>query len=686
MHNQLRHVVIGFSLVLGACQLEDELEQELEVEPDPSQPTQHGSMDEIASASEGELRLQAGLDPDCVDVKAPIIARIDPATTSCEFDDFEVFEAKWRPASLFDEGSPMLQGLAGDLPANSPMREFCRYDYIGNAQDLYEDYSTFMAYLKGPNAPDGVDGPSAAIDCPVIAPMTDQGLDTENGRAALHEAFMTNIHAVSAEDLENVPRHGTRLVLLDTVAEGVAPYNEHGLQLEQLIADIACPGDPESCMDSIDHVLVMPRVPEDDFATADWDGGNVGYMHEFSMGLAFAVLDWSGTNLALPMAARERLVVSAAVGADPNHPIASDPLYAPAQSAIVALQAAYCMGAVVYAAAGNTRDNSCPNDETGMLAPASYESFAVPTTAECSSWGYIADDPFYTYAPPGSPLIHAVGGLDGRDKPIANHRRDAHPRLHATASDAISEDGSVAITGTSVATGAVAAAHLLMWSVEPEQSGSVVANQLYSTGYALAENADDGMYVGQPIRRLAICPALSDTLELSCASLPPDPHGNLGEYELAIEDAIAEADLAELLIGPGKLTWGDEADCSEGPSFDVFIKPQPERPACSSCNGILNGAGGNTHMLNMSIANQTWTIDLDVTSAYLHTYNAAGIATTFNLSAVVPSINLANPSNVIQVPFVVPAPASAVLEFVYYDATQETYISQSNSIPLLSLF
>lgn len=681
MHDQLRQIIIGSSLALGACEMQDELEIE---QPELDQPTEHDAIDEVASASSAELRFMDGIDADCVDVEAPIITRINPALTSCEFVGFVNFESKWSPASLFDEGSPMLEGLAGPLPANSPLREFCRYDYIGDGVDLYDDYADFMTYLKGANPPAGVDGDSAAVDCPVIGPMTDQGLDTAAGRTALHEAFMANLNMVATDKFENVTRHDTRLVLLDTVAEGYTPYNEHGLQLEQLIANIACPDDTATCMDWIEHVLVTPRVPEDSYAFTNWRGGNVGYMHEFSMGLAFALLDWAETNLPLPQQDRQRLVVSAAVGADPNHPIASDPAYAPAQSAIVALQAAYCMGAVVYAAAGNTRDNSCANAETQMLAPASYETFVVPTTGQCVSWGYIADDAAHTFLP-GSPLIHAVGGLNGHDEPIANHRRDAHPRLHATASDAISEDGTVAITGTSVATAAAAGTHLLMWSLEPEQTGSEVAAHLYTTGYSIGENADDGMYVGQPIRRLSICHALADELNLSCAALPPDPNGNLDDYATATEDAIDVADLAELLIGPGAGPKGYEPDCSAGPQFEVFIKPQPERPACASCSGTLNGGGGgsNSHMLNMSIANQAWTIDLDVTNAYLHTYDAAGIATTFNLAAVVPSINAANPYNVIQVPFEIATPVSAVLEFVYYDAANYTYTKQANSIPLL---
>jgi hypothetical protein len=675
MHDSLRYVIIGSSLVLGACDHEEEFELD---QGELGQPTDHQSVDEVAASPSGELRAVAGLDLDCVYVEAPIIARINPALTACKFAGFEQnFGTKWEAASLFEEGSPMLESIPYALPVHSPLREFCRYEYIGNASDPYNDYAAFIGHLKGGNAPNGVDGPSAAIDCPVIAPMTDEGLNTANGRAALHQAFMNNIDAVTAADLDGVPRYDMKLVLLDTVAEGVTPYNEHGLQLEQLIADIACPGDTATCLGWIEHVLVMPRVPEDDFATADWSGGNVGYMHEFAMGVGFAVLDWAGPNLALPLAERERLVMSAAVGADPNHPIASDPAYAPAQSAIVALQAAYCMGATVYAAAGNTRDNSCPNDETEMLAPARYESVLAPTAAQCSSWGYVQDNPGYTYLI-GSPLIHAVGGVDGLDQPIANHRRDAHPRLAATASDAISSNGTVAITGTSVATAVVAGTHLLRWSLDPNRSGPRVAKDFHTTGYATGDFADAGLYINAPIRRLGVCHAVTDLLGLSCSSMAPDP-ANFDDYLVATEEAIAAADLADLLI-EGDAGVGVEADCSEGPVFDVFIKPQPQRPACAHCGGIL-AAAGDTHMLNMSIAQQLWTQNLDVTSAYLHTYDAAGSATTFDLGAVVPNINNANPTNVIQVQFTVPAPASAVLEFVYSDGY--TYTKQSNPIPLL---
>jgi hypothetical protein len=678
MHDHLRHLIIGFSLVSSACDVEEDFELE---QPELGQPTEHNSIDEVATASQGELRLMEGLDADCIDVRGPIITRIDPDVTTCKFDGFEEdFEDKWVTTSLFESGSPMLDNLGDVIPANSPLREFCRYNYIGDGVDLHGDYTDLMAYIRGQNGPNGVDAGSAAIDCPVIAPMTDEGLDTYNGRTALHEAFMANLNAVSADDLDKVPRRRMRLALLDTVARGWEPANEHGLLLANLIADIACPGDPYTCLDWIEHVLVTPRIPGDHYRTADWHGGLVGYMHEFSMGLAFALLDWSGPNLALPANERQRLVVSAAVGADPNHPIASDPAYAPAQSAIVALQAAYCMGAVVYAAAGNTTDNSCGSQETQMLAPASYETFVAPTTGECLSWGYTADDPFYTFVP-GSPLIHAVGGLTGGDTPIPNHRRQAHPRLHATASDAISEKGEVAITGTSVATAAVAGATLLRWSIDPEMSGSAVAQHLYDEGSMLSVNADDGRYVGQPIRRLAICHALEDLIDVDCGPLTADPHGNLDEYTLSIEDAIAEAQANDLLLGSGVVKPDGQPDCSAGPEFDIFVRPQPERPACSNCNGVLNPAG-NTHTLNMSIAMQSWTTDLDVVGAYLFTFNAAGQPTVFNLSTVVDEINEAIPANIIQVPFTVAAPASAVLELRYVDSAG-TPSKQSNAIPLL---
>jgi hypothetical protein len=672
MHNHFHYLIIGSSLVLGACELEDDFEI---AQPELGQPTEHESQDEIESGTEAQLRSVPGLDPDCAHVRAPIIARTLLLAGPCEFPAFEKYASEWEATRLFEHGSPMLSQVLAALPSTSPLNRFCRYDYIGHDVEPYNDYVDMLTEIKGPRS--GLDGPSAATDCPVIGPMTDQGLDTAAGREALHEGFMANIHAVSSADLENVERFDTRLVLLDTVAEGATPYNEHGLQLESLIADIACPGDTETCMDWIQHVLVTPRVPEDDYAAADWDGGNVGYMHEFSMGLMYALLDWQADSVGLPIEDRERLIVSAAIGADPNHPIASDPTLAPAQSAIAALQAAYCMGAVVYAAAGNVSDSSC--QETDMLAPASYEGVTVPTDAECGNWGYAQIHWGYTYEP-GSPLIHAVGGLDGRDQPIANHRRDAHPRLHATSSDAISSEGTVTITGTSVATAVAAGTHLLMWSLDPYQTANEVVAQLYSSGYDTGEYADSGMYLTDTIHRLSTCHAVADLLDLECGSAAPDLNANLADYELESEAAIALADLNALLIGPGATVEGFPTTCI--PTIDPFIKPQPERPACSHCNGVL-AAAGNDHMLNMSIANQSWTVDLDVTAAYLHTYDAGGTPTTFNLGAVVPSINAAIPTNIIQVQFTVPTPASAVLEFVYYNPYTYKYTKQSNSIPLL---
>ena len=663
MNDQLRTLIIGSSLVLAACDPGDEIDLE---------------QDEQAEASsEEEFRTLDGLDPDCVDVNAPIIVRIDPSLTTCEFTGFANFDANWDAASLFEDGSPMLQGLSDPLPLSSPLRTFCRYDYTGTRAAQHTNYAHFLGHLKGGNSPSGVDGPSAATDCPVIYPMTDEGLDTAHGRAALHKAFMASVNAISDNDLENVPRFHTELVLLDTVAEGETPQNEHGLLLEKLAADVACPGDPQSCMSRIRHVLVTPRVPDNDYAIADWTGGSVGYMHEFSMGLAFALRDWAETNLDRDEQYRRRLVVSAAIGADPRHPLASDPDYAPAQSAIVALQAAYCMGAAVYAAAGNTRDNSCPNTEEYMLAPARYEGLTVPTIAECSTWGYVPDKLNHTYAD-GTPLIHAVGGLDG-DDPIANHRRLAHPRLAATAANAISSDGTVAITGTSVGTVVAAATHHLWWSLEPEATGAAVSGEIYTTGNSVLRFADDGLFVGQKIRRLSVCHAVSSLLGgLDCKSGELDPD-NLDEYVEAVEDAIDFADQFDNLIVGANTLEGNEPDCSEDPTFDTFIRPQPDRPDCAYCNIKSDAVGNKT--LNMSIENHSWTVNLDVVGATLYTYNVTGPTTTFDLAAVVNDINNANPANVIQVSIGTGSPASAVLEFEYSDGYTST--KQSNPIPLL---
>ena len=90
MTDQLRILIIGFLLVLGAC--------------DPGEPG-----DETEPASDLELRTLDGLDPDCVDVNAPIIARIDPDLTTCEFNGFDDFSDNWTATVLFEDGSPMLQ-------------------------------------------------------------------------------------------------------------------------------------------------------------------------------------------------------------------------------------------------------------------------------------------------------------------------------------------------------------------------------------------------------------------------------------------------------------------------------------------------------------------------------------------------------------------------------------------------
>ena len=67
----LRHLIIGSSLVLSACDSADEFEI---AQPEPNQ---HASADEVTTASASERSYEDGLDPDCVQVLASIIMRVD---------------------------------------------------------------------------------------------------------------------------------------------------------------------------------------------------------------------------------------------------------------------------------------------------------------------------------------------------------------------------------------------------------------------------------------------------------------------------------------------------------------------------------------------------------------------------------------------------------------------------------
>src|SRR5690606_30927345 len=149
-------------------------------------------------------------------------------------------------------------------------------------------------------------------------------------------------------------------------------------------------------------------------------------------------------------------------------------------------------GALMVAAAGNTKNELCPEQYVGALAPARFEALAAPTGFECWLLGH---NPQWTQSYPifagggGNyvPLVHAVGGLDESDEMLINSRLEAMPRLAALGASGIVDPGAEALSGTSVSAAVTSATAALLWSYRPELRPDEVMQLIYDSGWATGE-------------------------------------------------------------------------------------------------------------------------------------------------------------------------------------------------------
>ncbi len=363
--------------------------------------------------------------------------------------------------------------------------------------------------------------------------------------------------------------------------------NGHADAVGTLAYRTACfGGDNGNCVASIRSELALGRRgPRDPQAPGDINwvvdlGGDYGSQAEAARAMYDALAKY------LEEREETHLILNLSFGWDSvygNHK--KNRLRVPARMALDVAQFAACEGALLIAAAGN-RDAFDERD--GPLAPAIWEK----KRNRC-----VADPQAY------APVVHAVQGVDGRDRLLQNARRKAIPRLLAPASFVLTPtfppfEGFQATvrthTGSSMGAAAVSGIAALVWSVRPDLQAHEVMDIVHASGEPLGPNAKFGLGpVRQPRVRVSACHAV----ELACAngcSLGEDNTPVCGERRPRRQDASPDW---ENIAAGMQAFWGNPAAIPAPPPpaapvvaeevhTEPWATPQPGVHGCPLC-GII---------------------------------------------------------------------------------------------------
>jgi hypothetical protein len=267
-----------------------------------------------------------------------------------------------------------------------------------------------------------------------------------------------------------------------TLGMKVPDRSGHGFAVSRVAGTLACanPDSPECDKRVVAH-LALPII--DEVAgnyDEDWKtGGRTGTMIHLYDALDAAIEEWRKNRKTKP---DQRLVINLSIGWDPIKIDENDP------SAVrirTLLERAWCMGALIVAAAGNFTGSS------GPIYPAAFESMQAPSADRCD---------VVTELPPGTtkrpaaaagkasaryaPLVHSVGAVDVFDMRMLVNRRWGQPRLSALGA-AVTVPGpegmphTPPMTGTSMSAAIVSGIAAAVWTAEPKRDAAGVMQAIY---------------------------------------------------------------------------------------------------------------------------------------------------------------------------------------------------------------
>jgi hypothetical protein len=674
-------LLFGF-LLFGCSDLDD-------IEPDLSD-------DEVVvgpldGGFEGGSNVEAQTQPQTMPVELVIgscpgatrlIAVLDPGHEDCSLGG--TVPVQWTESNLFESGSPGVEALLESVPAE--LERYCAFDYVGPEGQITAGY---VALTTAVNAHPFIDATTLSTDCRGEFEQGDL-YDASIG-AELRAAFLTNIgwDMGAQVDLDHPERETIDVAIVDTVSQEAAvdpniePANGHGLQMAELIREVDCPAGRNDCVDAVRHILAMPR---NDWSTApDWVvGGNHGSQGDLAMGIYQAVEDWRERRLANPLTSAPRLVINLSIGWERvgNESLTSG--RGPHASVLAAMRFASCHGALMVAAAGNTKDELCPDQYPGPLAPAAFEQLAAPTAVECAALGHVplwtTEYPIFASGGAYAPLVHAVGGLDEFDEALINAREAAMPRLAALGANGIVDPGADALSGTSVSAAVASATAALLWSYRPELRPHQIMQLIHASGWDTGDDADFALSGNPGVHRLSVCAALDDACSGQSSSCPtpgcsataPAPDGNLAAVDAAVEAVIADPGTNVESFQSMAAAEAPTCEPPEGMGSNDLASPQPQVPMCSRCNLAKSKS------LQAYDDELTMTIDPSyagqIMAVRLITMDSAGVFRTLSLgSEVIDSLNAQPyPVDITRVLVEAPNAQSAALSFMLIDGSSQT--------------
>jgi hypothetical protein len=597
------HIAFVGGLLLGGCTLsEDQIDIESIDELDePVGPTGDPA-NEIASQSQESVPANLGLiASECIG--APVVAILDNPQGSCNLRNLP---PGWIWRAMFEDGSPEVAALTSPVPHE--FQKFCIFEWVGQQEiKNLEEYNQVLTVID--NSPD-MSLDTVAVDCMGFKEQATT-LNDPDLRKLLNESFLLNIGALDSSDLAaTLPYQSpVRVEVVDSVSQtavdnAITPHNMHGIFMSSLIGNIACPSGG-ACLDTIRHLLAMPRQ---DYVLPDWTvGEDYASKVDLAVQIYAAVQQWREDKQNHAPNMSDRLVLNISLGYQRVNQGVDDFDRGPQASLVTALKFAACHGALVFAASGNVRDENCPQNDVGPLAPASFETLAAPTEAECHALGFDPDwaQDFPVFGNDPRPLVYAIGGVDAYDEPLANSRTDSQPALVALGANAVGNDQSLALTGTSISTAVASAAGQLLWMYNPRLRPDEVYFAMYKSAWELGQPADFGLTPGVDTRRLSVGAALdyvcsdlnspSTCPVLGLSAQAPAGDGNLGGFFSAVDDVLND---------PGTVMKEYEGQ-QTAPVCDTalpteLVTPQPELPICGHCGAEIM-FGLNNDKLYMSI-------------------------------------------------------------------------------------
>ena len=360
----------------------------------------------------------------------------------------------------------------------------------------------------------------------------------QNNAPAFEQAFFTQIEREASLPTTTAVLDPTKVMILDTSPDGPFPEphagpNEHGLVMGEIVRKLGCPTITAGC-----NAIVSTRLAlslEYDQAsqtqTPQTGGGQIGQMTDAAVAIANAV------DFALGEPGSDNVILNLSWGWDgywggviTGSWQSLDP---PARAIYSAIAYASCKGAITIAAAGNRPGG--PVLTNGAAYPAAWETEPAPDGPRCAAFNLTPASAAGAYRP----FLHAIGAVDGVDRPLVIERPNSRPRLvspgdHVSMTRNSPVDHSSAYTGTSVSAAGTSAAAAILWTYLPHLAGHEIMDIVYNTGVALPLTVDlcHGPTCAPNPRRISICRVTREacTRRGDCSSVPvcgtPNPGRN----------------------------------------------------------------------------------------------------------------------------------------------------------------